>query len=101
VVMRNSHREVLVASAHLYEHLPDVLTSEASDGVMLVQLLSMEKVILEVDNCVLVALFRSDEGRRCAITSLWQEIREISVVFRSFDVSVGGLRLPKVLKNMI
>ena len=44
-------------------------------------------MILEVDNCVLVVLFCSDEGRRCAITGLWQEIREISVIFRSFDVS--------------
>jgi hypothetical protein len=41
VVMRNSQGEILAATTHLYEHLPDALTSEASDGVMLAQLLSM------------------------------------------------------------
>ena len=90
VVMRNSQGEVLAAAAQLYEHIPDALTSEAlaaRDGVVLAQMLSMEKVILEVDNSVLVALLRSDEGRRSAIAGLWQEIRERSVVFRSFDVS--------------
>jgi hypothetical protein len=87
--MRNSRGEVLAAAAQLYEHIPDALTSEAlaaRDGVVLAQMLSMEKVILEVDNSVLVALLRSDEGRS-AIAGLWQEIRERSVVFRSFDVS--------------
>jgi predicted transcriptional regulator YheO len=34
-----------------------------------------------------MALLRSEEGRRSAIVGLWQEIRERSVVFRSFDVS--------------
>jgi hypothetical protein len=90
VVMRNSQGEVLVAAAQLYEHIPDALTSgalAARDGVVLAQMLSMEKVILEVDNSVLVALLRSEEGRRSAIAGLWQEIRERSVVFRSFDVS--------------
>jgi hypothetical protein len=73
---------------------------------MLAQLLSMEKVVIEVDNCVLVALIRSDEGRRCAIAGLWQEIRERSMVFRSFDVSfinregneVGHLCASKVVE---
>jgi hypothetical protein len=90
VVMRNSYGEVLAATAQLYEHIPDALTSEAlaaRDGVVLVQMLSMKKVILEVDNSVLVALLRSEEGRWSAIAGLWQEIREMSVVFRSFDVS--------------
>jgi hypothetical protein len=74
VVMRNSQGEVLAAAAQLYEHIPDALTSEAlaaRDGVVLAQMLSMEKVILEVDNSVLVALLRSDEGRRSAIAGLW------------------------------
>jgi hypothetical protein len=73
VVMRNSQGEVLAASAQLYEHIPDALTSEAldaRDGVVLAQMLSMEKVILEIDNSVLVALLRSDEGRRNDIAGL-------------------------------
>jgi hypothetical protein len=77
IVMRNSQGEVLAAATQLYEHTSDALISKAlvaHDGVMLAQLLSMKKVILEVDNSVMVALLLSDEGRRCA--GLWQEIRE-------------------------
>jgi hypothetical protein len=72
-VMRNSRGEVLAVATQLYEHIPDSLTIEAlaaRDGVMLAQLLSMEKVILEVDNSVLVTLLRSGKGRRCAIAGL-------------------------------
>jgi hypothetical protein len=90
VVMRNSQGEVLAAAAQLYEHIPDALTSEAlaaRDGVVLAQMLSVEKAILEVDNSVLVALLRSEEGRRSVIAGLWQEIKERSMNFRSFQVS--------------
>ncbi|AQK57477.1 hypothetical protein ZEAMMB73_Zm00001d052600 [Zea mays] len=73
IVMRNSQGEVLAAATQLYEHTSDALISKAlvaHDGVMLAQLLSMKKVILEVDNSVMVALLLSDEGRRCAASRI-------------------------------
>ena len=89
-VVRNSQGEIMMAAARFYKHLPDVLTSEAlaaRDGVMLAQELGVEQLILELDNSTLVALLRSEDGGRCAIAGLWQEIRERSRVFRSFDIS--------------
>ena len=82
-VVRNLQGEIMMAAARFYKHLPDVLTSEAlaaRDGVMLAQELGVEQLIL-------VALLRSEDGGRCAIAGLWQEIRERSRVFHSFDIS--------------
>ena len=89
-VVRNFQGEIMMAAARFYKHLPDVLTSEAlaaRDGVMLAQELGVEQLILELDNSTLVALLRSEDGGRCAIAGLWQEIRERSRVFHSFDIS--------------
>ena len=89
-VVRNSQGEIMMAAARFYKHLPDVLTSEAlaaRDGMMLAQDLGVEQLILELDNSTLVALLWSEDGGRCAIAGLWQEIRERSRVFRSFDIS--------------
>ena len=89
-VVRNSQGEIMMAAARFYKHLPDVLTSEAlaaRDGVMLAQELGVEQLILELDNSTLVALLRSEDGGRCAIAGLWQEIRERRRVFHSFDIS--------------
>ena len=89
-VVRNSQGEIMMAAARFYKHLPDVLTSEAlaaRDGMMLAQDLGVDELILELDNSTLVALIRSEDGGRCAIAGLWQEIRKHSRVFHSFDIS--------------
>ncbi|RLM75407.1 hypothetical protein C2845_PM15G04630 [Panicum miliaceum] len=89
-VVRNSQGEIVKATANFYKHLPDVLTSEAlaaRDGVMLAQELGVEQVILELDNSTLVTLLRSEDGGHCAIAGLWQEIRERSRVFGSYQIS--------------
>jgi hypothetical protein len=45
------------------------------------------KVLLELGNLPLVNLLRSLDGERSLIAGIWHEIKELSRVFTSFDIS--------------
>jgi hypothetical protein len=88
--MRDDLGKVVAAAATHYDHIPDVLTAEAlaaRDGVLLARASGFERVILEVDCLALVSLLRSEDGGRSPIAGIWHEIKELSGVFLSFDIS--------------
>lgn len=88
-VIRDEGGNLLMAAAKRYSHVPDALMAEAlaeRDGLLLAQM-GGYAAILELDNLALVNLLRSVAGERSEIAGLWQEIRELSMVFNSFSVS--------------
>jgi hypothetical protein len=89
-VIRDEFGRMVGASANFYNHIPDVLTAEAvaaRDSLLLARAGGHAKVLLEIDNLPLVNLLRSLDGERSPIAGIWHEIRELSRVFTSFDIS--------------
>jgi hypothetical protein len=89
-VIRDEEGNLLMATAKRYNHIPNVLTAEAlaaRDGLLLALSGNYYAVILELDNLALVNLLQSVAGERSEIAGLWHEIRELSRVFDSFNIS--------------
>jgi hypothetical protein len=85
-VIRDEFGRMVGASANFYNHIPDVLTAEAvaaRDSLLLARAGGHAKVY----NLPLVNLLRSLDGERSPIAGIWHEIRELSRVFTSFDIS--------------
>ena len=89
-MIRDDSGKILEASSKFYEHVPDVVTTEAMaarDGLLLARACGHEKVVLEVDNLALVNLLRFEAGERSPIAGLWHEIRELGREFVQFHIS--------------
>jgi hypothetical protein len=89
-VIRDEFGRMVGASANYHKHIPDVLTAEALaawDGLMLARAGGHAKILPELDNLPLVNLLRSLDSERSPIAGIWHEIKELSRVFTSFDIS--------------
>jgi hypothetical protein len=89
-VIRGDDGLLLAARSLQYSCLGSVLTAEAlaaRDGLLLAAELAVEKIVLEVDNLPLFNFLRSDEEERSEVAGLCQEIRELSRLFRGFNLS--------------